>query len=142
MLTKDKSEEPYINLSLNLENVKDREGVIGYIIKNSKYASVEFNDPTKIIDYAMLSTESIETGELISEIFQIGSMNSVVVEGNDIKVLLLVIGDQRISIFMNRRVDQNKILRDLDLAKYSQRRKSLDQSSEESQEPNDIKVPQ
>ena len=141
MITKEKTEEVYTNLRFNLESVKDKEGVIGYIIRNSKYASVEFNDPAKIIDYAMLSAESIEASEIASKVFQIGTVNSVVVEGNDIKVLSLVIDDKRISVFMNKRVDHNKIFKDLDLTKHSQKRKILDQNIEKSQEPNEI-VPQ
>jgi len=140
--TKDKSEELYANLRFNLENIRNKEGIIGYILRNSKYASVDINDPTKIIDYAMLSTESLETAEVTSEIFQLGSMNSVVIEGNDIKVLLLVIGDQRLSIFMDKKVDHNKIFKELDLTKHNQRRNvSLNQSSEENQEQNEVEVP-
>jgi len=140
--TKDKSEELYANLRFNLENIRNKEGIIGYILRNSKYASVDINDPTKIIDYAILSTESLETAEVTSEIFQLGSMNSVIIEGNDVKVLSLVVGDQRLSIFMDKKVDHNKISKELDLTKHSQRRNvSLNQSSEENQEQNEVEVP-
>lgn len=135
MSAKDESEEPYANLRFNLENIRNKEGVIGYILRNSKSASVDINDPTKIIDYAMLSSESLEAGRVATEIFQLGSMNSVVVEGNDVKVLSLVIGDQRLSIFMEKKVDHNKIFKELDSTRHNLRRNaSLDQNSQENQE--------
>jgi len=142
MSVKDKSEELYASLRFNLENIRNKEGIFGYILRNSKSASVDINDPTKIIDYAMLSAESIETGEVAAEIFRLGSMNSVVIEGNDVKVLSLVIGDQRLSIFMDKKVDHNKISKELDLTKHNQRRNaSFTQNSEENQEQNEIEVP-
>jgi len=142
MSTKNKSEELHANLRLNLENIRNREGVIGYILRNSKSASVDLNDPTKIIDYAILSSESFETAEIASQIFQLGSMSSIVVEGNDVKVLSLVIDDQRLSIFMDKKVDHNTISKELDSTKHNQRRNvSLDQNSQENQEQNEIEVP-
>jgi len=141
MSAKGNSEELYANMRFNLENIRNKEGIIGYILRNSKSASVDLNDPTKIIDYAMLSAELLETGEVASEIFKLGSINSVVTEGNDVKVLSLVIGDQRLSIFMDRKVDHNKISKELDLTKHIQKRnENLDQSNEENQEQNKIEV--
>ena len=121
MSIKDKPEES-ANLYFALENIRSKEGIIGYILRNSKSASVDLNDPDKIIDYAMLSTELLETGEIASEIFELGVISSVVVEGNDVKVLSLVIGDQRLSIFMAKEVDHNRMLKELDLTKHSQKR--------------------
>jgi hypothetical protein len=142
MSAKDKSEELYANLRSNLESIRNKEGVIGYILRNSKSASVDIDDPTKIIDYAILSAESLETGEVASEIFQVGSINSLITEGKDIKVLSLVIGDQRLSIFMDKKVDHNRICRVLDPTKHNQRRNaSLNESGEENQEKNEIEVP-
>jgi len=142
MSAKDKSEELLANLRFNLENIRGKEGIIGYILRNSKSASVDINDPTKIIDYAMLSAESLETGEVTSEIFEIGSINSVVIEGNDVKVLSLVVGDQRLSVFMDKKVDHNKILKELSLTKQKQRSSaSPNQGSEGNQEQNEVEIP-
>jgi len=141
MSAKDKSEELFANLRLNLESIRGKEGVIGYILRNSKSASVDINDPTKIIDYAMLSAESLETGEIASEIFELGSINSVVIEGNNVKVLSLVVGDQRLSVFMDRKVDHNKIFKELGPTKHNQRRNAIfNQSSEENQEQNEMEA--
>jgi len=121
MSVKDKPEE-LANLRFILEGIRSKEGIIGYILRNSKSASVDLNDPAKIIDYAMLSAELLETGEVATEIFDVGLINCVVIEGNDVKALSLVMGDQRLSIFMSKEVDHNKILKELDLTRHTQRR--------------------
>lgn len=36
--------------------------IVGYIIRNTKSASVDLNDPAKIIDFASLSSAAKETG--------------------------------------------------------------------------------
>jgi len=134
-------DESLANLHINLENIKNKEGIIGYILRNSKSASVDLNDPTKIIEYAMLSSELLEAGEVSSETFQLGLVNSIVVEGNNVKVILLVLGDQRLSIFMDKKADHNKIFKEFDLSKHSQKHTaSHNQSSEENQEQNDIEA--
>jgi len=44
------------NLRANLEEIKTYDGVVGYILRNSTSAAIDLKDPTKIIDYAILSS--------------------------------------------------------------------------------------
>lgn len=141
MTLKDKSEEPFANIRFNLENIKGKEGIVGYILRNSKFVSVNIDDSTKIMDYAMLSSESLETGEITSEIFELGSINSIIVEGNDVKVLSLVVGDQRLSVFMDKKVDHNKIAKELELTKHTQKRgENSNHSNDKNQEYNEAEA--
>ncbi len=45
--------------------------------------------------------------------FELGNVNNIVIEGKDVKVLTLTIGNNRISIFMNKNVDHNTIYKDV-----------------------------
>jgi len=112
---KNNLEEKIENLQGNLANIKTREGVIGYILRNQKSASVDIEDPSKMIDYAILSSTVLDSGEYMTTTFELGKVNHILVEGEDVKVLLLTIGDQRISVFMNKKVDHNAIYEDLRL---------------------------
>lgn len=112
---KNKLEEKIENLHANLENIKAREGIIGYILRNAKSASVDIKDPSKIIDYAILSSTVLDSGTHMTNTFELGSVNHIVVEGENVKVLSLTIGDRRISVFMNKKVDHNVIYKDLHL---------------------------
>jgi len=99
-----------------LKDIKTIEGITGYILRSSNSASIDLKDPTKIIDYAVLSATALEAGREISSTFEIGEANTIVLEGEDIKVLSMIIGDNRLSIFMENKVDHNKLCKDLNLA--------------------------
>jgi len=96
-----------------LDKIKAREGVIGYILRASTSAAVDIKDPSKIIDYAVLSTSALESAESLSEAFGLGEITNIVVEGKDLKILLLTIGEHRISVFMEKNVDHNSIYQEL-----------------------------
>jgi len=104
---------PTNNLRSNLEEIKRYDGVIGYILRNSTSASIDLRDPEKIIYYAILSSSAIDTSQELSELFGLGNAKSISVEGKSVKMLSLTIGENRISLFMEKNVDNEKILRKL-----------------------------
>jgi len=115
MPEKIRSYEMIESLRLGLDRIKSDEGIIGYILRDAKSASIDIRDPSKIIDYAVLSSTALESGESVSEVFGLGEVYSVVVEGKDVKVLLMPIGNSRVSVFMRRDVDHEKVCKELHL---------------------------
>ena len=107
------NEESVEKLRENLEEIKTYEGVIGYIMRNSTSAAIDLKDPTKIIDYAILSSSALEAGEEIPEDFKLGAMESIIVEGKDAKILSLKIDENKTSVFMEKKIDYQKILKKL-----------------------------
>jgi len=105
--------EQVADLRTVLDRIKAREGVIGYILRASTSAAVDIKDPSKIIDYAVLSASALESAESLSEAFELGKLCSIVVEGKELKILLLTIGEHRISVFMEKNVDHNSIYREI-----------------------------
>ena len=99
----------------NLERLKAHAGVSGYILRGSKSASVDLKDPTKIIEYAALSSKTLESADGISRATYLGNINRVVLEGKNVKILSVTISDYRLSIFMDKNVDHNEICTELDL---------------------------
>jgi predicted regulator of Ras-like GTPase activity (Roadblock/LC7/MglB family) len=93
------------DLRAKLDEIKGREGVIGYILRNSHSASIDLRDPARIIDYAILSSSTIDAGEEFSDLFNVGDIKNVVVEGKNVKMLSVVMDGNRISIFMEKNVD-------------------------------------
>jgi len=102
------------DLRTALENIKARPGIIGYIIRGTTSASVDIKDPSKIIDYAALSAEAIESGENISNTFELGKIHNIIVEGKNLKVLSLTKGEQQLSIFMEKTVDHNALYKEIE----------------------------
>jgi predicted regulator of Ras-like GTPase activity (Roadblock/LC7/MglB family) len=105
--------EQVTDLRIVLDRIKAKEGVIGYILRASTSAAVDIKDPSKIIDYAVLSTSALESGESLSETFGLGKVSNIIVEGKDLKVLSLTIGEHRVSVFMEKNVDHNSIYKEL-----------------------------
>ena len=101
------------NLRANLEEIKTYDGVIGYILRNSTSAAIDLKDPTKLIDYAILSSSALDAGEVLSEDFNLGAVKSIIVEGKNVKVLSLTVSENRISVFMDKEANCEKVLRKL-----------------------------
>jgi len=101
------------NIRTRLEEIENYEGVVGYILRNSSSASIDLKDPTKIIDYAIISSSSIDASQTLSELFELGQAKNIVAEGKNVKVLSLVLEENRISVFMDKNVDSEKILKKL-----------------------------
>lgn len=112
---KEKTEEKSEKLQESLNDIKTKEGVIGYILRTPESASIDLKDPTKIIDYAVLSSTALEAGEELSTTFELGEIQNVLLEGKDAKILSLKVENQRLSIFMEKNVDHEKIHKDLNI---------------------------
>jgi predicted regulator of Ras-like GTPase activity (Roadblock/LC7/MglB family) len=102
------------DLRATLERIKSREGIVGYIIRGTTSASVDIKDPSKIIDYAALSAEAIESGESLSNMFGLGKICDIILEGKSLKVLSLTRGEQQLSIFMEKTINHNAILEEIE----------------------------
>jgi len=102
------------DLRAGLERLKSREGIVGYIIRGPTSASVDIKDPSKIIDYAALSAEAIESCENVCNTFGLGKIFNIILEGKNLKVLSLTKGEQQLSIFMEKNVDHNSIYREIE----------------------------
>lgn len=98
------------DLRAKLKEIGGHEGVIGYILRNSHTATIDLRDPARIIDYAILSSSAIDTGKELSDLFNIGNIKSIIVEGKKTKILTMIINENRISIFMEKNAD-SEILR-------------------------------
>ncbi|MEM3153450.1 MAG: roadblock/LC7 domain-containing protein [Candidatus Bathyarchaeia archaeon] len=101
------------DLKTRLEEIKGYEGVIGYILRNATSATIDLKDPTKLIEYAILSSSALDAAEELSELFSLGDFRDILVEGRDTKILSLTIGENRISIFLEKNADIEKPLKKL-----------------------------
>lgn len=101
------------DLRAELEEIKEYDGVIGYILRNARSAAIDLKDPTKIIDYAVLSSSAFDASKELSELFDLGNVKNIVVEGKDVKVLSLTSGENKISVFMEKDADCKKVLKKL-----------------------------
>ncbi len=94
-----------------LEKLKQQEGVVGYILRNTTTAIVDLEDPTKIVDYAMLSSSASEIANKLSAMFELGGITGITIDGKDARMLCLTIGENKVDIFMEKTADSVSISR-------------------------------
>ena len=101
------------SLQEKLQEIKDQEGIIGYILRDEKSASIDLKDPKKIIEYAMLSSTAFDVGQNISEDLQMGELQTLLLESEETKLLSMKIDEQRLSLFMEKNVNHKKIYKEI-----------------------------
>jgi predicted regulator of Ras-like GTPase activity (Roadblock/LC7/MglB family) len=92
-----------------LDEMKGTDGVDGYILRNTRAASVDLNDPAKLIDYALLSSTTKEVSRELSQTFDLGEIENVLIDGKNVKMLFQTVGENDISVIMKRSMDHAKI---------------------------------
>jgi predicted regulator of Ras-like GTPase activity (Roadblock/LC7/MglB family) len=107
---------PDINLPGMLEEIKHCHGVIGYITRNTTSASIDLADPAKIVDYALLSSFASDASKEFSELFGLGNVTEILVDGKDVKMFSISIGETKISIFLEREADIEEVKSKLQLS--------------------------
>jgi len=109
----DDTENGIEKMQEKLQEIKDQEGIIGYILRGTKSASIDLKAPTKIIDYAVLSSTTFDAGRNMTEALQMGEVDTILVESEETKLLSMNINNHRLSIFMEKSVDHNKLYKNL-----------------------------
>ncbi len=89
-------------LAGSLAEIRKLKGVVGYILRDNSSAIVDVADQNKIIDYAILSSHINEATAAITGQFKFTDVESVLVEGADVKVLCITMGENKISVFMEK----------------------------------------
>ena len=100
-------------LQEKLQEIKNQEGIIGYILRSKKSASINVKDPTKIIDYAILSSAVFDVSQNMTEALQMGKPEKIVIESEETKLLSMNVNNHRLSIFMEKSVNHNKLYKNL-----------------------------
>jgi hypothetical protein len=105
--------EPDEMLKQSIKKINLKDGVIGYILRNSTSASIDLKDPTKIIDFAVLSSSAFEVSEELSNTFKLGEIKHSLISGDQLKLLSLTNGENKVSVFMENKVDHKRVYKDL-----------------------------
>ena len=100
-------------LRANLEEIKKFDGVVGYILRNTTSASIDLKDPAKIIEYAILSSTTFDATKEVSDLFELGTVRNIIVNGKNVRMLALTVEENKISIFMENSADTDKVIEKL-----------------------------
>lgn len=102
---------PQSTLRMNLEEIRNYDGVVGYIVKDTNSASIDLKDPAKITDYATLSSTTFDSTEELSRLFNLEGIKDIIINGKNLRMISLTIEKNDISIFLENSSDADKVLR-------------------------------
>ncbi len=92
----------FANFATSLPEIRKLKGVTGYILRSDSSAIIDLNNQDKVTEYALLSTEINEYGQVTAKQLELGETESVLVEGKNLKVLTMNVHGNMISIFMEK----------------------------------------
>lgn len=92
----------FANLSERLAEIRKLKGVLGYILRNNASAILDLDDPDKIIQYAMFSWQIHDSCQEVAKQFNLGETESMLVEGLNVKALCMSLGENKISLYMEK----------------------------------------
>lgn len=109
-VTSSEEDQVFTDLNKNLAEIRKVKGVVGYILRSTTSATIDLKEPEKIFEYAMLSSQMLDSSREISDLFNLGDVENILIEGKETKTLCMVIGENKISIFMEKNADHADIL--------------------------------
>ena len=98
------------DLVTRLSKMCEQPGVLGFILRDTTTATINLKEPEKIVDYALLTSQTLESSQEISQMFNLGDFESTLIEGKNMKMLCFVLDENRVNIFMEKDVDHADIL--------------------------------
>ena len=109
--TDSEEDQTFKDLSTKLAAIRKDNGVIGYIIRNATSATIDLKEPEKIVEYALFSSQVLDSSQEISELYDLGNTESILVEGKQNNALCMNLDGNKISIFMEKDADHADILK-------------------------------
>jgi predicted regulator of Ras-like GTPase activity (Roadblock/LC7/MglB family) len=103
----------YEDLSYELAEIRKDKNVLGYILRNETSATIDIEETEKIVEYAIFSSQALDSSQEISDESELGDIESVVIEGDENKALCMKVGENKINVFMKKETDCSKILKKL-----------------------------
>jgi len=102
-------DQTFKDLTEKLSKIRKDKGVIGYILRSTTSATIDLEEPEKIVEYAIFSSQVLDSSQEISDLFETGAVENVLIEGKENKVLCMKIDGNKISIFMDKDADDADI---------------------------------
>lgn len=106
-------DQTFKDLSDKLAEIRKDKHVIGYIIRNKTSATIDLNNPEKLAEYAIFSYQVMDSSQEISDQFDLGDVENILIEGKESKALCTKIQGNKINIFMERNANHAEILKQI-----------------------------
>ena len=106
-----KEDDTFKDLSDKLAKIRKGKNVIGYIIRNRTSAKIDLEKPEKLVEYAIFSSQVLDSSQEISDQFKLGNIQNIIIEGKESKVVCMNIEGNKIGIFVEKNANHDNILK-------------------------------
>lgn len=100
----------YESFLTSAQEIRKNENVLGYILRGESNATVDLNEPSRIVEYAMLASQAFESSEKMADTFDLGEIRNVIVEGQSAKALCANLDRNKLCVFMKKTADYSWML--------------------------------
>ena len=70
-------DQTFKDLNDKLAKIRKNKGVIGYIIRNASSATIDLKESEKIVEYAIFSSQVLDSSQEIANLFEMKTKSSV-----------------------------------------------------------------
>ncbi|MGO8805862.1 MAG: hypothetical protein ACLQO7_04565 [Candidatus Bathyarchaeia archaeon] len=109
--TADSEDPAFASLGASLVEIRKLDGVLGYIIRSNVSAVLDLAEDDKISQYALFSYQLDQSSVEIAKQISVAEIESALVEGSSLKVLFMKIGENKISVFMEKNANHSAIIK-------------------------------
>jgi predicted regulator of Ras-like GTPase activity (Roadblock/LC7/MglB family) len=109
----DCEDSAFTSLGASLAEIRKLDGVIGYILRSNTSAMLDLAELDKISQYAALTYQLNESSLEIAKQLNFAEVESVLVEGGNLKVLFMRIGENKVSVFMEKSASHSEIIKQI-----------------------------
>jgi len=109
--TSEDEDQTYKDLTDKLAEIRKDRSIIGYILRNTTSATIDLEEPEKIVEYALFSSQVLDSSREISDLYELGDVESILIKGKENNALCMDIKGNKISIFMEKDADHADILK-------------------------------
>ena len=102
-------DDAFTSLCSNLAEINKHPEATGYILRNATTAIVDLKNPERLTEYAILASQTLESAQEISELFNLGTIENILITGKDTKTLCITRGENNATIFMEKTADHEDI---------------------------------
>ena len=107
----DSEDSAFVSLGLSLAEIRKLKGVTGYILRGSTSAILDLAELDKTSQYAALTYQLNESSLEIAKQLKVDEVRSVLVEGGNLKVLFMRIGENKVGVFMEKSANHSLIMK-------------------------------
>lgn len=106
-------EETFARIGKKLAELRKTKEVTGYILRNTTAATIDLQEPEKLVQYAILSSQTFESAQEIADQFELGEVEAATIEGINTKLLCINKNEIKITIYMEPKTDHKEIQKEI-----------------------------